>query len=594
MAKDRYSSLGAKLGPRLAKIFADAQVHTERRLLDSKHRLGMHLFEDMSDMIGTEYRAAAGDLLEAVAQAHEGEDHHRRILRLAARGQGQGGAILGSMILGSGTSGALSTIFNNGLYPGVASIVSADPHLPPGPETLAQLAARGFVDYGQAQNAAEGQGRPSGWFEAEVEATRAWPDLTVVLELWRRGEVDAGEASRLMRHLGIPAEVFGGILSLRRQFLAPADAALGKLRGTVNEHRALEAAHAAGLTDEDFQTLVDNTGEPPALQELLSLWIRGKISTAKLDHGIRQSRIRNEWIDVIHELHYQPPTPQEALNALLQGQISEAEARRRYKEGGGDMSWFQHAFDAEGTAPSPVELGDMANRGIIPWGGTGPHRTSFEQGFLEGPWRNKWSEPMRKLAEYLPPPRTITTLVGNASLSKKEAYKLFRKQGLTADLAEAYVKSATTDKTAKQKALAVSQISQLYRDQAIDREQAVKMWGDLGYDNHEAHFLAVLADLERVQRFTETAISTIHTRYTGHAIVRHQASTDLDQLGVPAKQRNSLLAMWDLERDAKVKRLTAAEVHKAVKKGLLTEQQGMHRLEQMGYPAEDATIYLQL
>jgi hypothetical protein len=120
------------------------------------------------------------------------------------------------------------------------------------------------------------------------------------------------------------------------------------------------------------------------------------------------------------------------------------------------------------------------------------------------------------------------------------------------------------------------------------------MWGDLGYESHEAHFLATLADLERVQRFTETAISTIHTRYTGHAIVRHTASTDLDQLGVPAKQRNSLLEMWDLERAAKVKRLTAAEVHKAVKKGLLNEGQGMHRLEQMGYPPEDATIYLQL
>jgi hypothetical protein len=594
MAKDRYSSLGAKLGPRLAKIFADAQVHTERRLLDSKHRLGMHLFEDMSDMIGTEYRAASGDLLEAIAQAHEGEDHHRRVLRLAARGQGQGGAILGSMILGSGTSGALSTIFSNGLYPAVASIVRDNPNLPPGPETLAQLAARGFIDYGHAQNAAEGQGRPPGWFEAEVEATRAWPDLTVVLELWRRGEVDAGEASRLMRHLGIPADVFGPILSLRRQFLAPADAALGKLRGTINDRRAAEAAHVAGLSDEDFQTLVDNTGEPPAVEMLLSLWRRGKISTEKLDHGIRQSRVRNEWIDIVHEMSVIPPSPAEALNAYLEGQISREEAVKRYREGGGDPTWFEHAFNAEGEAPTPNMLSELANRGIIPWEGEGPKVTSFKQGFLEGPWRNKWEPSMRKLAEYLPPPRTITALVGNASLSKKEAYQLFRKQGLTPDLAEAYVKSATTDKTAKQKNLAVTQISALYRDQAIDREQAVKMWGDLGYDQHEAHFLATLTDLERIQRFTETAISTIHSRYTGHAITRHEASGDLDQLGVPAKQRNSLLEMWDLEREAKVKRLTAAEVHKAVHKDLLTEQEGLNRLSQMGYPQRDAEIFLAL
>jgi hypothetical protein len=416
----------------------------------------------------------------------------------------------------------------------------------------------------------------------------------VVLELWRRGEIEAGEASQLMRHLGIPADVFGPILSLRRQFLAPADAALGKLRGTMNDGRAHEAARVAGITDEDFQTLVDNTGEPPAVEMLLSLWRRGKISTEKLDHGIRQSRVRNEWIDIVHEMSVIPPSPAEALNAYLEGQIPREEAVKRYREGGGDPTWFEHAFNAEGEAPTPNMLSELANRGIIPWGGEGPKVTSFKQGFLEGPWRNKWEESMRKLAEYLPPPRTITALVGNASLSKKEAYQLFRKQGLTPDLAEAYVKSATTDKTAKQKNLAVTQISALYRDQAIDREQAVKMWGDLGYDQHEAHFLATLTDLERIQRFTETAISTIHSRYTGHAVKRHEASSDLDQLGVPAKQRNSLLEMWDLERDAKVKRLTAAEVHKAVHKNLLTEEQGMNRLEQMGYPRRDAEIYLAL
>jgi hypothetical protein len=52
----------------------------------------------------------------------------------------------------------------------------------------------------------------------------------------------------------------------------------------------------------------------------------------------------------------------------------------------------------------------MANRGIIPWSGSGPRSTSFEQAFLEGPWRNKWLGPFRKAAEYFPPPRTITAM----------------------------------------------------------------------------------------------------------------------------------------------------------------------------------------
>lgn len=594
MGKDRYTTLGAKLGPRIAQLIAQANVHHDRQMFDTKHKLAMHVFEAASTMIGTELSAAGGDLLAELAAHPATPPHTARLLTLAAEGKGQGGAITAAQMLGGSAAGSLGLVFSNALYPAVSAIVGRDPHIPPGIEQLAILAARGLVDYGSAQDHAEGQGMGGGWFESLVEGSRAWPDVAVILELWRRGEVGNDEASKLLRRLGMPAEVFGPILNLKRVHLAPADAALGLLRHNLSEGRAKEAAHAAGLTTEDFETLVDNTGEPPALEEMLSLWRRGKISTEKLDRAIRQSRVRNEWIDEVHKMAIIPPSPQEALNALLQGQISEEEARKRFKEGGGDMTWFQHAFDSEGSAPSPVELGDMANRGIIDWNGKGPHRVTFEQGFLEGPWRNKWLEPMRKLAEYKPPPRTLTTLVRDAAISKKQAYKLYREQGLSPELAQAYITSAITDKTLKQRNLAVTQITQLYTDQAIDRGEAMAMLDDLGYDKKEAHFLTVLADLARVHRYTETAISTIHSRYTGHVIERHQASADLDQLQVPASQRNSLLHLWDLEREAKVKLLSEAQVVKAVKKELLSPEQGQHRLEKMGYPQQDAEILLKM
>lgn len=594
MAKDRYSSLGAKLGPRLAKMFADAHVHAERQLLHSKHRLAMHVFEDASNMIGGEFHATSGDLLKEMREHPETAPHAARLLKLAGDGKGQGGAISAAMMLGGGATSSFSTILSNALYPAVAAIVAKDPHIPPGVGQLALLTSKGLLDYGKAQESAEGQGIGGGWFESLVEASRAWPEVPVVLELLRRGEIDDREASRLFQRVGIPADVFGPMLKLRRQLLQPADAALGTLRNTISEGRARDIYEAAGLTKGDFQVLVDNTGEPPPLEELLMLWRRGKIDTDRLNRGIRQSRVRDEWVDIVHELKIQPPTQDEALAALLEGQIPRDEAHRRFVEAGGDPTWFQAAFDSRGSAPSPVEAGEMANRGIIPWNGKGPGATSFEQAFLEGPWRNKWSGPMRRLAEYYPPPRSIPPLIRTNSISKKEAVKLLREQGLRPDLAEAYVRSATAEKIATPIRLASSSIGDLYRDQAIDREQAVKMWGDLGYDKHEAHFLALLSDLQRVQRYTETAISTVHSRYTAHIISRQEAVADLNELKVPHGQRDSLLSMWDLERRAKAKVLTEAQVVKAHKKELISEHSALARLEKMGYPREDAEILLQL
>lgn len=594
MAKDRYSTLGAKVGPRIAQMVSAAQTETERNLIGTKHRIGMSIFTAASDMIGGEYRSAAGDLFEELAADYEGPEYVRRVLNLVGGGHGQGSAILGSMLLGGGAQNAIGTILSNYLYPSVANIVRQNPHIPPDPGTLATLVAKRHLDYAKGLAAAEGQGTAAGWFSSLVDTAYTQLDPTLVIELLRRGIIDQGEAVRLLEHAGLSGQAIGGTLDLRREHLAPADAALALLRNAIGKDRAFQAAHVAGLDDADFEVMVDITGEPPAVEELLRLWRRGKINDGKLAEGIRQSRVRDEWVPIIKEMGIIPPSPAEALNAYLQGQIPREEAFKRYKEAGGDPTWFQAAFDSEGAAPTPNMLGELANRGIIPWDGEGPKVVSFKQGFLEGPWRNKWLKPMEKLAQYFPPPRTITTLIKDGAIGKKEAYKLFVEQGLTPQLAEAYLVSASGTKVKKQKELAASQIGQLYTDQAIDAQTAKGMWEDLGYDAQEAHFLLVLAEFARVQRYTETAISTVHSRYVAHVIDEQTASTALDKLDVPAGQRNSLLGLWKLEREVKVKRLTAAEIKTAVKKDLLTVEEATGRLERMGYPADDAAIFLKL
>lgn len=594
MAKDRYSTLGTKLGPRLAQMTAQAHVAAERALLDTKHRLAMHVFEDASNMIGGELSAASGDLLEKLAAHPATEPHTARLLRLAAAGKGQGGAITAAQLLGGSAAGAISTIFSNELYPVISHIVGGSPHIPPSAESIALLVAKGVVEYGSGQDTAAGQGMPSNWFEHLVEASKSWPDIPAILELWRRDQVDDREASHLLIRAGVPAEVFGGILSLKRSYLNPADAALGLLRGALDEGRAYEAAHIAGMTDDDFKTLELNTGEPPALEELLMLWRRDKISTDKLDKGIKQSRVRDEWTDVVHELSIIPPSGPEVLTGLLKGQISRGEAEKRWKEAGGDPTWFQHAFDTEGESPSPVELGKMAYRGIIPWDGTGPEVTSFAQGFREGAWRDKWHGALKRLAEYVPEPRQIPTFISDGGMTKAEGRDYLHKEGVNDKLTEAIINSATAAKLARPKELAEAQITKLLIDRAISADEAHKLWKEIGYDEDEAKFLVELANLVRVTKELDTAISTVHSRYISHVIEVNVARGDLDALGVPNGQRDQLLRMWELERAARVKLLTPEQVRKAMNDDLITPENAQHRLERLGYPTEDAEIFLKI
>lgn len=591
---DVSSLLGAKLGPRLAGLMSDATVATKQALFDTEHRLRVASTRTIVDWMGLELGSIMAPITDHVLKQNVLPPEVQRVMENITSGRNQWQALAGVAFGMSGVPNSLGTIMSNYLAPFTYETVGASPLLVPGVGELAQLVARHIIDPGSGREAAAWQGIGSRWFDALAEGSIVWPDATTLLELWRRGVIGAGQITEVLRAAGYADPWPDHLLTLARTPLSVADAALAVLRGAIDLGRAQDIAKENGVDTGDLDVLIANTGEPPALEAMLSLWRRGAIDDATLERGIRQSRVRDEWIPTVKQLGVIPPSPGEVLDSLLKGQTDETTARSRYQQSGGDPSWFTTAFATAGASPTPVELGTLANRGIIPWDGTGQQATSFEQGFHEGQWRNKWQAAFRELAVYLPPPRTVTAMVNEGSLTRAEAIDLLQKQGLSAQLAAAYVNSASHQKTAKHRELAVGEVTALYADQAIDRPTAEGMLAALHYDPEEAGFILELAGLQRVRKFLEQAISTVHTEYTNHTIDRATASGQLDALQVPAGQRDQLLALWTGERQIRTRRLTQAQVHAAFKKGIIDEAEAIRRFMQLGYPADDAAILIQL
>lgn len=590
----RDSTIGTKLGPRLAQLMAQATISTKQGLADTEHRLRVASTRTIVDWAGVEFAQIMGPLIDPVLRQKTLPPHIQRVMENITSGQNQWQAFAGVAFNMSGAPGMIGTIMNNYLAPGVYEAVRAQPNLVPDIGTLAGLAAHNAIDLNSARHTAGGLGYATDWFDSMLVAAYTQPDLGSLIELNRRKIVDDGVVYETLRRAGFEEQYARSLVALSSVPLSVADAALALLRGHMDTAEAQQVADLNGVSHHDLQVLVDNTGEPPALDALLGLWRRGKLDDAGLEKGIRQSRVRDEWIPTIKQLGIIPPSPADALDAYLKGQVSESEAKSRYIQAGGDPTWFTNAYNANGEAPTPVQAGDMANRGIIPWTGTGPDSISFEQAFLEGPWRNKWLEPYRKSVEYLPPPRTVTALLNEGAITIAEAQDLLQRQGLSADLAKAYTLESSHTKTKKQRDLTVGQIETLYRDQAIDNTTASTMLVSLGFDATEAAFILTTVDFARISQALSEAIGAVHTAYTNHRIDRATASGQLDGLNVPSGQRDQLLTVWDNERATRVKVLTEAQIHSAVKKDLMSLDDAINRLVQMGYSADDAAILLAL
>lgn len=376
--------------------------------------------------------------------------------------------------------------------------------------------------------------------------------------------------------------------------LSPADMAALVIRSEVTEAEGAAEARKSGVNTERFHQLTRLAGQAPGPGDLAVALRRGLIDQARFDKGIAQGNLRNEWGELVRQLSVQQPSPEAMLQAYLEGQVGEAEARDKYAKLGGDPAYFDVLFHSQGQAPTPVQAADMANRGIIPWKGTGPDAVSFEQAFLEGPWRNKWLAPFQKAAKYLPPPRTVTAMYKEGSIDHKRAAQLLSDQGLDPDLVEAYLASGSAQKTAKERDLAQSTIVELYRDRLVKRADAATMLQGLGYDETEAGFILDIEDARLAQRFLNTAVGRIHTLYVGHKLDRNTVGSVLAQLGVDADGANDLVAIWDWERAANVHTLTPADVRAAFHWKIIDQATAQSQLIELGMVPYDAWLYLSI
>lgn len=418
-------------------------------------------------------------------------------------------------------------------------------------------------------------------------------------ELVVREMITPGEGRDGAARAGINADRFGNLVKLAAPQIAPADLAQMVIRNFITVDEAQRQAVLSGIQPEQFDLLKLIAADAPAPGDL-AVALRRKLipeqgagpGAVSFEQGIREGRLGDKWTEMIKALAVQWPSPTDALNAELEGQLGHAEALAEYERLGGDPQFYTWLFNSRGNAPTPNEALELLNRGIIPERGTGPASVSYQQAFLEGPWRNKWLEPFLALRSYVTPPRSVVAMVRNGSLTDTQAATELAKSGLGADLAAAYIAeghqvAATTDKSLTQTA-----VLDLYSARIISADDAHGLLVALNYAPDNATYLIELADLRRSIAAVNTAVARVHTLYVGHKINRDAALSVLTALKVPGDQVKEIVTTWDLEESVNVRQLTEAQIVAAWDKGVISTTEAVSELTTIGYTARDATILL--
>lgn len=578
---------GDKLIPKLIPAIRDTIIATKKGLASHDVSVRERATQNVIDRMGEEFAEVIKPVFARLLERGEMPDDLHAMVEKAASGQHQWQSSALTLLGLSGATSALGTVISNYMYPVTRDLINVSPHLVPNPQDLAILAAHGFTPVQDASDEAQGQGFSNVWFDRMATASQSYPSPADVQELFRRNEISERDALQYLLHNGFNGIDGTRMLALSAQVVSIADAALAVLRGNITHDRGVELAAENGYDAAAFELLIGNTGEPPGVMDMLSMFRRGIIDQATLEKGILESRLRNEWIPHILAYRFQPMTTADAIDAFVQNHIDHDRLARVAEENGLRAEDLQPLVDTAGEPLSKTEMLTLFKRGEVT-------ADQVRQALRESRLKDKYVDTALLLARAIPPLFTIRQLISSGSITDTQAAHLLAEEGYEQYLITAIIHSAHKQKTTKVRTVTEGMLSELYQEQAITGDMFISELVAFGYTKAEAGQIKQVDDwrISKVNR--DNAISHLRSQYVGGKIDEHLVQGELDALLIPSDMRDKLLADWNLEIKATAKVLTEAQIVTAWSLSFITDADAVGRLIKMGYTEANAWLLLSI
>src|SRR5258708_1531818 len=228
-----FSTLGDKLGPKIAQLVSQSVVATRRALGPHEVRVRRQATQDVIDQAGREVAEHYRPLIRKILDADhvQIDEDVRLFLEDAISGEHQLKAI-GGLLMGP-AGGTIGTFISNLLAPVLYTAIRSAPQLHVDTQTAAQgVAERVFSDADGADKAS-GNGIDNGQFAKLVEMGLAYPSIADALDLLRRGKISHNQFNLSLDRNSVPPQ-FIRPLGDTQEVPLPADlAALPALRSLI-------------------------------------------------------------------------------------------------------------------------------------------------------------------------------------------------------------------------------------------------------------------------------------------------------------------------------------------------------------------------
>lgn len=584
------SSLGGRVGPRVASVIADALVYTKQRLGPHQNNLAQTVLADFTNHVSDEIRGVMRPIWKEFAENADTPPELKPLFNSLANERGQAWAWIGGNITGGVIGAALGDLFSNFLNPVIRPIIGLAPAGILTADTVATAAARNIghgIDDPVFRTEAAMNGINGDRFDTLVELAKRLPAPQEVMEMLNRGTVTHQVARTLMERMGFERGWADALLTLAHAEMTLPDISAMWNRAIVSDDEAVELGKRVGYNETQIRRALELGGEPLPPEMLSEAFRRGFIGEERYGRGITQGPLRTEWFDVLARLQFHRMSPVDAADAVNQGHMAPDVGKRIAHEHGLDPNDFGVLLETAGAPPGLDFATEALNRGFI-------DEAQFNAMFLESRIKNRYGPLLLRMRTRLIPQETVRLAYREGVYSREKALETLLSHGFTPDDAASLLAIEESRQDGTTKELTRAQIVQMYEEQILDADITRQLLTGIGYSEANVELMIALADVKRAQKFINAAITRVRSAYLTGKIDANEVSIQLDALAVPSSQREELLTIWGIDRSTVTKTLTAAQIRQAFARDFITRESALERLVSQGYDDIDADLYLKL
>ncbi|MCD6094180.1 MAG: hypothetical protein J7J51_05285 [Candidatus Omnitrophica bacterium] len=319
-------------------------------------------------------------------------------------------------------------------------------------------------------------------------------------------------------------------------------------------------------------------------------WLSWAIMSPIIQYGITKP------LEDYYKLKYRPRelTPSQVLDAWRRGIIDRKSAEDFLRRQGYSEEFIKVLFDLEKRELSRSELDRLYKYGLI-------DDRSYIQGLIKLGYKEEDAELMLSIikGDRTEKERDLTKseiLSGYKAgiITKDDAMSLLTQLGYSPEEAEFLIALADATKRREEREFTISQISRLFKRGIISEKEAINYLTRIGYLPENASLLVELWKKEAQPKPKILNLSTIKRAYLYNVIDAERALNELKDLGYSEDDAKLLISLWDKEKAKEPRKLTSSIVLRMYRYGIISREEAVNKLLELGYEKEDAERLVKL